>query len=542
MASASMFSSLGALYDEHSDNVILNRLKSLAAEVLPDGWRLWQLLSSGDVPPLDPAVLNKIRFALPTEGIALAFDPAAKSLKERRFRDMKVKMLRWPFCRGLIFSPSSLSIRIRGSSLQHKSVIQCIASLRPYLLSREAADRLLSSQHPPQLRSSSASSSITAGEQSPVLDNLEERFVILEARAKRLEDSMAEIFNEIRRKPSSLFSDYEESLASTSSGDSNITQTSAGWTPSSVLQETIVVKHELPEVPFVFTPIIKERQPDIPEPSTETEATGHTCQRFNSKAWCNIPYQEAQKALHAAGSFAQLQVNPELLGPSSAFGDLLANTEGDFGTLCHGLLLQRQFLAEALNQVISRHPAAASDLRLCLSAEESPFRQSSDNLLQFVCGKRSELIAKRRKIVESSSNVHPRFLKDIPPAGGYLFEEKQLADVLRSQQGTSRAPQLRRIQHSRETLRKCQNSRLYDVRKRPTLFNDHPASKKKFSDNLKSMVAHEFTDQSQSEHYSTESVGPTMMDDHSVSHSAGLTLIGDQSRPQNDVLTMKDDQ
>uniref|UniRef100_A0A8D8QWQ1 Uncharacterized protein n=1 Tax=Cacopsylla melanoneura TaxID=428564 RepID=A0A8D8QWQ1_9HEMI len=490
-----LFISLGALFDEPSDDVILNRLKTLAAEILPEGWRVWQLVHSYAEPSVDPAVLNKLRFALPTEGIARAFDPAAVSLKEHPFRDMRVKMLEWPFCRGLIFSPSSLSMMIRGSALQHEFVMQSISGLRSSFLSREAADQLLSGEsHSLPARRSSRSSNEVAEPQDSRLGALEKRFASQDARTKRVEDTLAEILKQVRRRDPSPVSEDEVSVASSSSFHSSLSGSRGCWVPPPLLQEEIVVEPDLPPAPFAFAPVTKEREPDIPEPSAELEATGVACQRFNSKAWCNIRYLEAQKELQAGGSFARLQVNPELLGRSSAFGDLLANTEGALGSLCHGLLLQRQVLADAINQVIEKHPAAAPDLRMSLSGSDSQF-------LQFVCGKRAELIESRRKIVESNTNVPPRILRDIPPAGGFLFEPKQLADTLRNQPGTSRAPQ-RRHPHN-ATLRKPaprghrdQDSRPFSAaRKRPAPSNDYQASKrKKIADKAGKSRGHKFPD------------------------------------------------
>ncbi|KAL1454530.1 hypothetical protein WDU94_010766 [Cyamophila willieti] len=74
----------------------------------------------------------------------------------------------------------------------------------------------------------------------------------------------------------------------------------------------IIVESDLPPAPFAFASLTKEMEPDIPEPLAEIEASVEACQRFNSKAWCNIRYLEAQKELQGAGSFAWLQVNPEL--------------------------------------------------------------------------------------------------------------------------------------------------------------------------------------------------------------------------------------
>lgn len=92
MATTSAFRTLRELYDEPSENEILARLKLAAANFLPEGWEEWRVRKEISV-DLDAGLLNKLRFCLPAVAIAKAFDPEAKDLKERAYRDMKVKML-----------------------------------------------------------------------------------------------------------------------------------------------------------------------------------------------------------------------------------------------------------------------------------------------------------------------------------------------------------------------------------------------------------------------------------------------------------------
>ncbi|CAH1099484.1 unnamed protein product [Psylliodes chrysocephalus] len=64
---------LGDLFgqdEEDDENGVLKRLKQLAEESLSDGWKDWQVAISNREDDIDPQVLNKVRFALPTVGIA----------------------------------------------------------------------------------------------------------------------------------------------------------------------------------------------------------------------------------------------------------------------------------------------------------------------------------------------------------------------------------------------------------------------------------------------------------------------------------------
>lgn len=132
------------------DAPILDRIKKVATAHLPKGWQDWkavrfngnELLSS----ELDPQILNKLRFALPTVGIARAFTPDATSLPERLYRDMKTKMLSWPFCVGLIIGPPVLAARVRGSAAQSEVVLEALSDMKPLLLSRKETSHQLASE------------------------------------------------------------------------------------------------------------------------------------------------------------------------------------------------------------------------------------------------------------------------------------------------------------------------------------------------------------------------------------------------------------
>ncbi len=123
MVESNNFICLEDLLDEEvtprEDEIILNRLILLAEKHLPVGWRNWKTINLtweelfGD--DLDPQVLNKIRFALPTRGIAEAFFPSATHLTERQYRACKIRMLQWSFCRALIISPPFITRQLNCS-------------------------------------------------------------------------------------------------------------------------------------------------------------------------------------------------------------------------------------------------------------------------------------------------------------------------------------------------------------------------------------------------------------------------------------------
>ena len=130
------------MYEEPSEDEILARLKIAAASFLPEGWEDWKVREDMTVDP-EPTLLNKLRFCLSAIDTAKAFDPNAKSLQERPYRDMKVKMLSWVSCCGLILGPPSEAMQIRGSALHCELIRESAKSVADKLLSRKEASMAL---------------------------------------------------------------------------------------------------------------------------------------------------------------------------------------------------------------------------------------------------------------------------------------------------------------------------------------------------------------------------------------------------------------
>lgn len=434
MATPTTFTTLGAIHDLPSNDDILDRLKALARNILPQGWRDWTLINSINLDfSVDSTVLNKLQFALPADGIARAFDPAATGLKEHPYKDMKIKMLSWAFCRGLVYSPSSLSKQIRGSSASHESFMCATSSIRSSLLSRKSTDRLLagSASGVPSRRDSSASDTMSR------LESLDSRLAAQDARTERVENALERILSELQGTRNKVQLDQDSFPGSPSA--SGVSSDAEEWEPPSLFAESEVEDVSVePDFSFAFGPSTKEMEPAIPPPAPEIEALGIECQRLNSSGWSKIPFAEAQKEIQASGVFGRLKVNPEIERRPSAKDDILAKMDGTLGCITHGLLLQRKYLEESMKEVFAKFPAAAPALREHLSAKDSPFRKTTDSLLQFVCGKRSDTILQRRKEVEAATRVHPRLLKDIPPSEGFLFDSKLLTEALKNHASSSR--------------------------------------------------------------------------------------------------------
>ncbi|VEN60731.1 unnamed protein product [Callosobruchus maculatus] len=182
-----------------------------------------------------------------------------------------------------------------------------------------------------------------------------------------------------------------------------------------------------------LTPRTLEQEPLIPPAREAIAAQGIECQRFGQPTFNRIRYAEVQKKLHAAPVFSALQVNQQIkhLVPSPA-SDTLAKSDMSLGLICHGLLLQRESLSKSLREIGAKFPEAVADIQRLIIDSNSEFRSVSDDLLQYTCGRRAEVIELRRKAFKPRSDYMASLLHAIPPSPSHLFEEQALAELFRT--------------------------------------------------------------------------------------------------------------
>ncbi|KAI5631182.1 hypothetical protein NE865_16107 [Phthorimaea operculella] len=423
MATSSAFKTLRELYDEPSGDEVLARIKIAAASFLPDGWEDWKVCEGVPV-EVEPCLLNKLRFCLPAVDIAKAFDPEATCLQERPYRDMKVKMLSWPFCRGLILGPPSLAMKIRGSALQSELVRQSAKSVCDKLQTRKEASKALGGQvsdSDPEVEPEKAT--------RPRRDS-NSRLEALEQESKATRTLLHEILDRMDgrhiRDSSSEQEEEEEEGGSDSESDEPLERPT--WSPPRSSNSLMLD----------FCPRTKEQEPTIPEPDSEIKQQGIDCQRIGLTSWNKIRYLDAQKKLQASPVFGALSLNPQLkhLSTSNSLTDYMEKTEGSYGTITHGLLLQAQAFKRGILNIIEKCPSAIDVVNKELADRSAEFRQISDNLLQFTCGKRAEAIEIRRKaLAPVSENISP-LLHKIPPSPNFLFDEDKLQELSKAPSST----------------------------------------------------------------------------------------------------------
>lgn len=425
--------------EREEEDEVLDKLKALAIETLPVGWREDKVLNLskealfGDEDKIDPQVLNKIRFALPTCGIVRAFKPEAQGLGEKAFKQMKICMLDWSFCRALITSPPGLANRIRGSAVKVELFLQLIKPAKPLFISRAQADE--------ELRRDA----IAAG-------TLEEDEGIKEPDAKRAridDEFKVQVVNTLqmlsdkidtlqgRNHPRDLGegsdSDRENSYSEYDSGGSDNEET-----PWAAPELGLLKPREL-DTEWSLAPIVKECEPPIAEPTPLTREQGMSCQKLSAAGWNKIKYKDVQKKLQAAPVFDTLKINSQLrsIAPKSSSQSLLARSDSLTGTITHGLLLQRQKLAAAIKSLTEKHPTIAEDIKRSFLGEDS-VKSVSDDLLHFTCAKRAETIEMRRNTFRTREAHQASALAEIPPSASHLFEEGRLTDFLKQEGGVQK--------------------------------------------------------------------------------------------------------
>ncbi|CAG5035579.1 unnamed protein product [Parnassius apollo] len=143
--------------------------------------------------------------------------------------------------------------------------------------------------------------------------------------------------------------------------------------------------------------------------------------------------------LHASPVFDSLKVNTHLEGlVSKSYNQkFLERADELTGSLTHGLLKQRQILMEGIKSLAAKHTGAYEDIKQMFLGE-SQFKEVSDDLLQFTCARRAEIIEMRRKALKPKEQQHVAKLSEIPPSQTHLFDIDLLSKFLDQRGGLSK--------------------------------------------------------------------------------------------------------
>lgn len=429
------------------DENFYNNIVRTLDELYPDDWRQWVI----NTPTYEDLFGEKIssdqecrlRFAIPTVKLAKAYCGADSSLSERRYKRIKRILLKWPLGRALIYTPLNITAKIHPVQAFNK-FLEIIPTLKPYLISRHEASKLLRAEALDTSDIGSNHSSINTSKRShspnpqvsaklPRIDNLmAQQNLMLEKICQMVQttnENMNAVINRERRSYSPAHSQTPESSPPQSNADTEDT-----WVAPPLADPEEAHSEEPLED---FAPGTKESEAKISTADKVLVEQGISCQRFNSGGWANIRYADVQKLFQATPAFTALKVNSNLAAvtPNWQLVSTLEKMDLCLGAITHGLLQQRQAFQ---NIYLKANPDVKGYISKHFLAADATFRKTSDALLQYTCGKRAEVIQQRRGLYKPTNRTLNELLHSVPPSENHLFAEPNLADFVKEQGGISK--------------------------------------------------------------------------------------------------------
>lgn len=185
---------------------------------------------------------------------------------------------------------------------------------------------------------------------------------------------------------------------------------------------------------FDFKPCTTEVEPKFSKADPVLAEQGIECQRLGTDNWKYIRYSEVQKQFQATPTFSALKVNNLFAGvtPSWTSVAILEKTDLILGAITNGLLQQRQIFEELCDKLPQEVKQRVGHEFL---GNNSKFRKNSDALLQYVCGRRGEVIQQRRDTYKVKNKALHEIIHSIPPSECHLFKEPELTQVVKDQGG-----------------------------------------------------------------------------------------------------------
>lgn len=178
-------------------------------------------------------------------------------------------------------------------------------------------------------------------------------------------------------------------------------------------------------------------KPALPERVTKVKSLQH----FGLPTWQNVRYSKALQSFAATPGFTELRVNDELCQLSKS-KDYLAGTENIMAALSNAMFESNDLLRAGLQSVVDWAFNSPEELKGTALVDKmsaavgtgSPFYKNTENILQVLCGKRSESIETRRErlIKEIPNKCIQLALRNIPPSETCLFDQSRLNALIQN--------------------------------------------------------------------------------------------------------------
>ncbi|CAK1580759.1 unnamed protein product [Parnassius mnemosyne] len=162
-------------------------------------------------------------------------------------------------------------------------------------------------------------------------------------------------------------------------------------------------------------------------------------QHFGTEEWKEVKYSKVLHNFLAKPSFIELKIKDELCHLNKG-KDYLANTEKTLAGLTNGLLEHKEIVRSNLQEIVNWSNNSSSDLTpenlfnkiMTVFGPNTQYYKNMEQIVQVVCGKRTECIEIRReRILSEISNKNLQAtLRKLPPSAEHLFEHNSLLPVI----------------------------------------------------------------------------------------------------------------
>lgn len=190
-------------------------------------------------------------------------------------------------------------------------------------------------------------------------------------------------------------------------------------------------------------------------------------QRFRQPNWCNIRYAEVKDQFQASPGFCALKPNALLSGiltPDLKCNAILSRFDLTLGAVLNGLLKGIMIFYEIVNNMPDNMKQTVGRAFITV---ESKYMQKFNSLVQYICGRRQELIQQRRELYKPPNKILKEALYKIPPSETHLFEDEAFKQFVEQVGGIDKLfpPEER---HAKSLKRKANENQWYGNKRRAT--------------------------------------------------------------------------
>lgn len=450
------------------DEPLTRKIIEVVSPLFPENWLTWDVeeITTGDLlDPADPKMLNKLRFAIPTTKIAQIF--GHDELPERLYNKTKRTLMTVPLARCLIYAPHALACRIHGEGVDR--FLDTVRKIRPALVSQKVADEQLKRASTSPSKSSSTQakrrrvSPSSSSSDEPESMSAQKCLVAAMSNQAEVLKGVMSILQTIaintsagvnqptasQAGPSQVPSQHSLSRLNFSDDDGKDDDVEIAEADSSFSEEIELEERDQPEeaqpkpppqqsFSLDFDAITVEAEPAIPKAKEEMARKGAELQRLGQSTWSSIRYKEAEKGMEATPVFSALKINPQLANrtPRVVKAETLIKFDQTLAVISHGLLQQRHAFLEGVKKLMEGSNSADQQvIQNTFLNKDCEFRRSSDQLIQYVFGRRADVLSQRRAFYTCPNAALNPILQDVPPSETHLYDQGKLAEVIKENGG-----------------------------------------------------------------------------------------------------------